>query len=205
MVRNRGVGARGHDGLERHPVGAVVQHQRLQLAAHLALGAAGPQATAVDQIGQRGVGRLAGQPQQRDLAGVLDLAQRLDRARRADQLGVAGLLGERVEPFDGDDVTLEARAVAPRRRGASGQERSAGPFDHDLGVRGLLRRLRAVAPVGGQHRSVVVRANQQRRVRTGETGQITHVDQARYQHRVQSVRPQPLPQPVSTLGYSHRS
>ena len=73
MVRDRGVGPGRHDGFERHPVGPVVQHQRLQLAPHLALGAAGPKTTVGDQFGQRGVGRLAGQPQQRDLAGVLDL------------------------------------------------------------------------------------------------------------------------------------
>ena len=95
MVRDRGVGAGRHDGLERHPVGAVVQHQRLELAAHLALGAPGPQTAALDQVGQRGIGRLAGQPQQRDLAGILDLPQRLDRpAARTNSVSPA-CLGQR--------------------------------------------------------------------------------------------------------------
>ena len=123
----------------------------------------------------------------------------------ADQLGVARLLRERVEPVDGDDVALEAEPSHTVGGGPSGQKLPAGPLDHDFGVRHLLRGLGAVPPVGGQHRSVVIRANQQRRVGTGETGQITHVDQACYQHGVQPVRLQPLPQPVSTLGYSHRS
>ena len=89
VVRDRRVGARRDDGLERHPVGAVVEHQRLELAADLLLGAARAAARrASTRSAQRRVGGLAGQPQQRDLAGVLDLAQRLDRARRPDQLGV---------------------------------------------------------------------------------------------------------------------
>ena len=69
----------------------MVEHQGFQLAAHLAFGPAGPQPAAGHQVGQRGVGGLAGQPQQRHLAGILDLAQRFHRLRGADQLGATGL------------------------------------------------------------------------------------------------------------------
>ena len=69
----------------------MVEHQRLQLAAHLEFGPAGPQPAAGDQVGERGVGGLAGQPQQRHLAGVFDFTQRLHGLCGADQLGVAGL------------------------------------------------------------------------------------------------------------------
>ena len=204
MVRNRGVGACRNDGLERHSIRAVIQHQRLQLASDLALGPPRPKAATFDQVGQRGVGRFTGQPQQRDLTGVLDLPQRLDHARRADQFDIAGFLRERVEAFDGHDVTLESEPSDTAGRGPARQKRPAGPLDHDFGVGNLLGRLGAVAPVSRQHRCVVVRANQQCRVRAGETGQITHVDQARYQNRVKSLRRQPPTKAVSTLGYSHR-
>ena len=46
VMRDRRVGAGRHDGLERRSVGAVLEHQRLQLAADLPLGAARPQAAA---------------------------------------------------------------------------------------------------------------------------------------------------------------
>ena len=87
VMRDRRIRPAGHDRLERDAVGAVVEHQGFQFAAHLAFGPAGPQPAAGHQIGQRGVGGLAGQPQQRHLAGVLDFPQRFDRLRGADQLG----------------------------------------------------------------------------------------------------------------------
>jgi hypothetical protein len=83
--------------------------------------------------------------------------------------------------------------------GATGQMRPAGPFDDDLRIRGLLRGLSAIATVGGQHRSFAVGKDQQRRVRTRESRQITHVDQVGYQHRVQIGVDQPLAQPVPAL------
>ncbi len=67
----------------------MVEHPRLELAADLLLGAARTQPARCHQVGERGVGGLAGQPEQRDLAGVLDLAQRLDGSRGPDQLGIA--------------------------------------------------------------------------------------------------------------------
>ena len=91
VMRDRRIRPAGHDRLERHAVGAVLEHQRLELAAHLELGAARPQSAAGDQVGQRGVGGLAGQPQQRHLAGVFDFTQRLHGLCGADQLGAAGL------------------------------------------------------------------------------------------------------------------
>ncbi len=78
----------------------------------------------VDQVRQRGVGRFARQPEQRDLTCVLDLAQRLDHARRPDQFDVAGRLREQCVTVHGHDVALEpqpadppaaARAVNPAR------------------------------------------------------------------------------------------
>ena len=60
----------------------------LQLSADLAFGPARPQPAASDQVGQRGVGGLAGQPQQRHLAGVLDFAQRFHGLRGPHQVGV---------------------------------------------------------------------------------------------------------------------
>ena len=103
------------------------------------------------------------------------------------------------EAVDGHDVAFETQPADPAGGGAPGQMRPAGPLDDDLGVGGLLRGLGAVPPVGGQHRRFVVGADQQRGVRTGETGQITHVDQVGYQHRVQIRGGQPLPQPVPAL------
>ncbi len=158
VVRDRRVGAGRHDGLERHPVGAVIEHQRLEFAAHLFLGPARPQSPALDQVGQRGVGRLARQPQQRDLARVLDLAQRLDRARGADQFGgVASRLRAARRTRRRSPRDSRSPAAARRPRGPRSQMRPARPLDDDLGVGGLLRGLGAVPPVGGQHRRFVVR------------------------------------------------
>ena len=50
VVRDRRVGPGRHDGLERHAVGAVVEHQRLEFAAHLFLCPARPQPAALDQV-----------------------------------------------------------------------------------------------------------------------------------------------------------
>ena len=97
----------------------------------------------------------------------------------------------------------------PSRRTPSAAARPAriGPQARSMTISAsgaCWRGLRAVAPVGGQHRGLVVSANQQRSVGTGEPGQITHVDQACYQYRVQTVGLKSLPQTVPTLGYSHR-
>ena len=87
VVRDRRIRPCRNNGLERDRIGPVVEHQGLQLARHRTFGATGPQPAALDQIGQRGVGRLAGQPQQRQLTGVFDLAQGLDSAGGPHQLG----------------------------------------------------------------------------------------------------------------------
>ena len=117
VMRDRRIRPAGHDRLERDAVGAVVEHQGLQFAAHLAFGPSGPQSAARHQVGQRGVGRLARQPQQRHLAGVLDLAKRLDRLRGTDQLGGPELVyfsSQRVEPVHGHHMALEAQLAARR-------------------------------------------------------------------------------------------
>ena len=200
MVRDRRIRSGRHDGLEGHAVGTVIEHQRLEFAAHLFLCPARLQPTALDQILQRRVGGFTGQSQQRDLAGVLDFAQGLHGPGGPHQTGLlAGRLGERRVSVDGHDVTLEAQPGHTVGGRARDEVRSAGPLDDDLGVGGLLCRLRAVPPVGGQHRCRVFRPNQQRRVRSGETGQITDVDQVRYQHRVQVGGDQALAQPVPAL------
>ena len=204
VVRDRRVGPGRHDGLERHAVGAVVEHQRLEFAAYLFLRPARAQPAALDEVRQRGVGRLARQPQQRDLARVLDLAQRLHRSRGPDQLsGVARGLAQGGEPVDGHHVAFKPQPAHAVLGGAPGQMRPARPLDDDLRVRGLLRGLGAIATVGGQHRRFAVGADQQRRIRTREAGQITHVDQVGYQHRVQFGVGQPLAQPVPALRNSH--
>ena len=200
MVRDRRIRSGRHDGLEGHAVGTVIEHQRLELAAHLFLCPARPQPAALDQILQRRVGGFTGQSQQRDLAGVLDLAQGLHGSGGPHQTGLlTGRLGEHRVSVDGHDVTLEAQPGHPVGGRARDQVRSACPLDDDLGVGGLLCGLRAVPPVGGQHRCRVFGTNQQRGVRSGETGQITDVDQVRYQHRVQVGGDQPLAQPVPAL------
>jgi hypothetical protein len=186
----------------------VVQHQRLQFATHFAFGPAGPQPAAVHQVGQRGVGGLAGQPQQRHLAGVLDFAQRLHGLRGANQFGGTGLRrrrGQRVEAVHGDHMALEAQPPRAGRRGAPAQVAPASPLDGHLDVGRLLSGLGAVAAVGGQHRAVVVGEHQQRRVGPGETGQVAHVDQVCDQHRVQFGRAESRTERGSPLGMCHAS
>jgi len=122
----------------------------------------------------------------------------------ADQLGgVTGGLAQCGEAVDGHDVAFKSESAHPILGGTPGQVRPARPLDDDLGVLGLLRGLGAIAPVGGEHRRFAVGAHQQRRIRTREAGQITHVDQVRYQHGVEFDIGQPLPQPVPALGNSH--
>jgi hypothetical protein len=93
VVRDRRVRPGRHDGLERRGVGAVAEHQRVQVAADLAFGPAGAYATGDEQLGERPVGDRARLPQQRDLVIVLDRAHRLDGLPDADQLGSLRLLG----------------------------------------------------------------------------------------------------------------
>ena len=110
----------------------MVDHQRLELAGHLFLGPAGPKPATLDEIGQCGVGRLAGQPQQRDLAGVLDLAQRLHGAGRANQLDPGRLsqrAAERVESVDGHHMTFETDPADPTGCGTPGKMRPACSLD----------------------------------------------------------------------------
>ena len=156
MVRDRRVGAGRDDRLERRAVGAVIAHQRLEVAGDVPLGASGPQAPVVYQAVEGGVGGLAGQPQHRHLTGVLDLAQRLHHAPGPHQLGRGRRLAQRgaqrVVAVDGDHMALETEPAHAPGAGEPGQVRSAGPFDHQIQVGRLLRGLRAVAPVGGQHR-----------------------------------------------------
>ena len=133
MVRNRRIRPGGHDGFERGSVGAVVEHQHLQVTGHGALGAAGPQPAALHQCGQRGVGGLAGQPEQRHLAGVLDLAQRLHGAGGPNQIrgGVIGQrAGQRVQAVDGDDVAFESDPPGAAGQGQLHEMTAAGPLDH---------------------------------------------------------------------------
>ena len=96
-------------------------------------------------------------------------------------------------------MALEAQPPHPVGGGAIGQGESAGPIDRHLGVGRLLGRLRPIPPVGRQHGVSSSVVHQQRRVRTGETGQITHVDQVRYQHRVEFGRGQTAAQTVPAL------
>ena len=72
VMRDRRVRAGRDDGLEGDAVGAVVEHQRFEFAAHLLLGAARPQPAALEQLRQRRIGCGACRPQQRDLVLVLD-------------------------------------------------------------------------------------------------------------------------------------
>ncbi len=111
------------------------------------------------RVRERRVGRLAGQPQQGDFPGVLDLTQSFHSPGRPHQLdGVAGRLGERGECVDGDHVAFEAQPAHTVGGGAGGQVRSTCPLDDDLGVGRLLRGLGAISPVGGQHRRVALSA-----------------------------------------------
>ncbi len=186
----------------------MVEHQRLQFAAHLPFGVAGPQPAAGHQIGQRGVGGLAGQPQQRHFTGVLDLTQRFHRLRGTDQLGdtvLPQLFGECVEAVHGDDMAFKAQSPHAGRCGPPGQITRAGPLDGHLQVRRLLGGLGAVPAVGGQHRRPVVGEHQQGGVGPGETGQIAHIDQVADQHRVQFDRAQFGTERGSPLGMCHAS
>ena len=182
------------DRLERCAVGAVHQHQRFEVVADLLLGAARAQPARLHQVRQRGIGGLAGQPQHRQLAGILHFAQSFDGSGRPDQLATLPCLAcERGEGVDGHHVALEAEPAHSGGGGAPDQMRIAGALDHHLGVGSLTRGLGAVAAVGGQHRRFVFGEHQQRRVGAGEPGQITHVDQVRYQHGIQSGIHETLP------------
>ena len=90
-------------------------------------------------------------------------------------------------------MAFETEPADPVGGGPPGQVRPAGTLDAEFGVRGLLRGLGAVAPVGGQHRGFVVGPDQQGGVGPGESRQIMHVDQVRYQRGVQLRGGQPLP------------
>ncbi|EUA20439.1 hypothetical protein I553_10170 [Mycobacterium xenopi 4042] len=68
--------------------------------------------------------------------------------------------------------------------------------------RGLLRGLRAVAPVGAS-RGPLVGEHQQRGVRTGESGEVAHVDQVADQQRIQPGGTNPRAEIFSTLGMCH--
>ena len=178
VMRDRGVRSRRDDRLERHPVGAVVKHQRLEVARHLPFGASRAQPAPLDQVGQRRVGGLAREPQQRLLPVVLDLPQRLDRAGGPHQLHVAGGSRQHVVLVDRDDVAFEAQPRRPAVSGQPGEVRPARPLDLEPDLRRLPCSLGAVAAVGGQRgRRIGVGNDQQRCVGTGEPRQITDVDQ----------------------------
>ena len=100
-------------------------------------------------------------------------------------------------------MALEAEPADTRTGGTGGQMRAAGALDDEFRVGGLGGGLGDVAAVGGQDRRVVVRQNQQRGVRSGETGQIAHVDQVRYQHRVQIGGGQRRSELYSARRYRH--
>ena len=90
-------------------------------------------------------------------------------------------------------MTFETDPADPVGCGTPGKMRPACSLDAQFGIGGLLRSLGPVPPIGGEHRRFLVGPDQQRCVRTGETRQITHVDQVRYQHGVQIRGGQPLP------------
>jgi len=162
----------------------VIEHSRLQVAGYGPFRATGLQSTLADQRGQCGVGGLAGQPQQGHLAGVLDLAQGLDRAGGPHQVRTRIFgqhPGKGLESVDRDDVALESDATCPAGQCQLPEMPGARPFNGDMQVRGLSGRLGPVPGVGGQHREGVVGEHQQRRVGTGESGQIADIDKVTHQ------------------------
>ncbi len=108
---------------------------------------------------QRRVGGLAGQPQHRDLTGVLDLTQRLHGARRArptPRCRRPPSAVRRTRRRSPRGSRSPAAAPRQRRRGRPGgapQARSMTTSASGDCCRGLS----AVTPVGGQHRRVVAR------------------------------------------------
>lgn len=162
-----------------------------------------PQPATRHQVGERGVGSLAGQAQQGDLAGVLDLAQRLDGSGGLHQLGgrlpVVQLAGQGVESVDGHHIAFEAQLSGARLGRLADQIAPQRAFDGDVHVRRLLGGLGAVPAVGRQHGDAVVGEHQQRAVRPGESGEITDIDQVRDQQGIQSAGLEPRSEPVSTL------
>ena len=188
------------------PVGAVVEHQRLELAADLLLGAARPQ---THRASTRSAS-AASAASQASRSSAISPASLTSRSASTvpggpDQLGLRRPRSSSSASNPSTVTTWLSNPSRPHAVGgrAAGQMAAAGPFDDDLGVGRLLRGLRAIAPVGGQHRRLVVGADQQRGVGTGESGQITHVDQVGYQHRVQFGGGQPATQPVPALGNCH--
>ena len=183
MVRDRRVGAGGHDGLERRRLGAERQHPGVELAADLAA-RSGPAAARPRRSARRAPGRRPRRPAQAlDLALVLDRAQGLDRPadRRELRLGAAGGgVGEHRaqlrQAVDGDVVGLEAQPA-----GAGGT--AAGRARRPCRGRSAARRrapgsgLRGVPAVGGEQVGPVG-AHQQRAVGAGEAGQVPDVEQA---------------------------
>jgi hypothetical protein len=204
-MRDRRIGAGGHDRLERHRISTVVEHQRFQLTADLTFGPARSQAAALHQVGQGRVGGLTCQPQQRQLAGVFDLAQRLHGSRGTHQFDARAvqLFGHRVHTVDRHHVALEAEPAHSLVGAATCQMASACSFDDDFDPGRLLSGLRAIPAVGGQHRLPIVGEHQQRAVGPGESGQVADVDQVCDQHRVQLFGNDLGSEVVSTLRMCH--
>jgi len=210
VMRDSRIGAGGDDRLEGPPVGAVFEHQELQFAGHRPLSPPRTQSTAGDQRGQGRIGRLARQPQQRHLTGVLDLPKALDDAPGPGQRCLRILAEpacERVEAVDGDHVALESDPRGAVDQGTPDQVRCARPLDHHLQIGGLAGGLGQVPGVGGQHRrGVGARScgeHQQSGVGAGEPRQIPHVDQVAHHQRVQTGGRQRGSQPDPALGMCH--
>ena len=187
----RGVAVRpaGHDGVEGQSLRAAVGHLALQDDRELALGQAGPDS------GHGGLecagGDLAGSRQQGDLGVVLHHPQAFHQAAERDQRQAAAAAGQRLVALDGHLVLLE-RHRGPAAGGGQRGERGLGePVDDQLQVRAVTLRRGRVARVRRQHGCTRARGpgaggpgaggasgrQQQCRVRAGEAGQVTDIDQ----------------------------
>ena len=146
MVRDRAVGAGRDDEVEGQPVGPGVDEAPFELDGELAFGAAGvqPLEHGGEHLGRDG----AGQPELRELAGVLDDAQALDQAGARDHgaLALAGRGQQLVALVVGDVLALEAQP--PRR--AVQRHLDGAAADHRRDVGGLDGGAALVAGVGDQ-------------------------------------------------------
>ncbi len=185
VVRHRGVRTCGDDRRERRPLGAARPHARLQVVGDVSLAAPGTQAAGCDEVGERGVGDGACSAQRGRLGLVLDQTQAPHQARRAvQQHGVARGVHQRLVLVDGDDVRLEAQPGHPQAVRRARQHEGTAPVDHPLQVGDLPGALGVVAPVRAEAAGrVAVDMQQQRRVGTGEPGQVPDVHQIRDQQR----------------------
>ena len=210
VVRDRGVGARGDDGVERRALGARLAHPLLEVAGHLPLGAPGLQAAGGDHPGERGVRRrrrpgAVRRPRPRPSPRAASRpGPGPDAARRASAPRVSSAWPSTVT-WALSKPTAPCSPSAPRSTA-----RAQARVDEDAQVGRLVRGLLGVAAVGGEHGpvlapvGVVAGVHQHRGVRAREAGQVADVDQIGDEQGVEIRPAQQVTQRVAAPGVPAR-